>query len=117
MTENSATTAASRTERLAHLMMPSMVGDVSYVAMTYTSVINAGVIVTSTPVMTVLLSWLILRGPIRGAVWLGISMAIGLVYLVSARFGAALFRRTKERDFRRIVLWMMLALASAGLTV
>jgi uncharacterized protein len=52
-----------------------------------------------------------------GLVEFGISMAIGLVYLVSARFGAALFRRTKERDFRRIVLWMMLALASAGLAV
>jgi len=69
---------------LAGFMMPFMVGGVSYVAMTYTSAINAGVIVTSTPVMTVLLSWLILREPIRGAVWLGISMAIaGVLYMVS----------------------------------
>jgi len=36
--------------------MSFMVGGVSYVAMTYTSAINAGVIETSTPVMTVLLS-------------------------------------------------------------
>ena len=69
---------------LAGFMMPFMVGGVSYVAMTYTSAINAGVIVTSTPVMTVLLSWLVLREPIRGAVWLGISTAIaGVLYMVS----------------------------------
>jgi drug/metabolite transporter (DMT)-like permease len=65
-------------------MMPFMVGGVSYVAMNYTSAINAGVIVTSTPVMTVLLSWVILREPIRGAVWLGILMAIvGVLYMIS----------------------------------
>ena len=40
---------------IAGFMMPFMVGGVSYVAMTHTSAINAGVIVTSTPVMTVLL--------------------------------------------------------------
>jgi len=69
---------------LAGFMMPFMVGGVSYVAMNYTSAINAGVIVTSTPVMTVLLSWLILREPIRGAVWLGVSLAIaGVLYMVS----------------------------------
>ena len=69
---------------LAGFMMPFMVGGVSYVAMTYTSAINAGVIVTSTPVMTVLLSWVVLREPIRGAVWLGISTAIaGVLYMVS----------------------------------
>lgn len=69
---------------LAGFMMPFMVGGVSYVAMTYTTAINAGVIVTSTPVMTVLLSWLILKEPIRGAVWLGISAAIaGVLYMVS----------------------------------
>lgn len=61
---------------IAGFMMPFMVGGVSYVAMTHTSAINAGVIVTSTPVMTVLLSWVVFKEPIRGAVWLGISLAI-----------------------------------------
>jgi drug/metabolite transporter (DMT)-like permease len=69
---------------LAGFMMPFMVGGVSYVAMTHTSAINAGVIVTSTPVMMVLLSWLILKERITGAVWLGISLAIaGVLYMVS----------------------------------
>ena len=69
---------------LAGFMMPFMVGGVSYVAMNYTSAINAGVIVTSTPVMMVLLSWVVLKERITGRVWLGISAAIvGVLYMVS----------------------------------
>lgn len=69
---------------LAGFMMPFMVGGVSYVAMNYTTAINAGVIVTSTPVMTVLLSWAVLKERITGRVWLGISAAIvGVLYMVS----------------------------------
>lgn len=57
---------------------------------------------------------------VTGAVSLfefAVCVAVGLGYMLSARFGAAIFRRTKERDFRRIVLWMMLVLAGAGLAV
>ena len=69
---------------LAGFMMPFMVGGVSYVAMNYTTAINAGVIVTSTPVMTVLLSWAVFRERITGRIWLGISAAIaGVLYMVS----------------------------------
>lgn len=47
----------------------------------------------------------------------GVCVVVGLAYMLSARFGAVMFRRTKERDFRRVVLWMMLVLAGAGLAV
>ena len=47
----------------------------------------------------------------------GVCVAIGLAYMASARVGAALFRRTKERDFRQVVLWLMLALAGAGFVI
>ena len=80
---------------IAGFMMPFMVGGVSYVAMTHTSAINAGVIVTSTPVMTVLLSWVVFKEPIRGAVWLGISLAIaGVLYMVSRGDPASLLGLT-----------------------
>lgn len=79
----------------AGFMMPFMVGGVSYVALTYTTAINAGVIVTSTPVMTVLLSWLVLKEPISGTVWLGVSLAIvGVLYMVSGGEPASLLGLT-----------------------
>jgi drug/metabolite transporter (DMT)-like permease len=69
---------------LAGFMMPFMVGGVSYVAMNHTTAINAGVLVTSTPVMAVLLSWMILKDRITGGVCLGILLAIvGVLYIVS----------------------------------
>lgn len=69
---------------LAGFMMPFMVGGVSYVAMIHTTAINAGVIVTSTPVMTVLLSWAVLKERTTAVVWLGILLAIaGVLYMVS----------------------------------
>ncbi len=57
---------------------------------------------------------------VTGAITLfefGVCAVVGVAYMLSARIGAAAFRRIKERDFRRIVLWMMLALAGAGLAV
>ena len=57
---------------------------------------------------------------VTGAVSLfefAVCVVVGLGYMLAARFGAAIFRRTKERDFRRIVLWMMLVLAGAGFAV
>lgn len=69
---------------LAGFLMPFMGAGVSYVAMIHTGAINAGVIVTSMPVMMVLLSWLILRERFTGGVWLGIAIAIaGVLYIVS----------------------------------
>ena len=69
---------------LAGFLMPFMGAGVSYVALIHTEAINAGVIVTSMPVMMVLLSWLILKERFTGGVWLGIVIAIsGVLYIVS----------------------------------
>ena len=69
---------------LAGFLMPFMGAGVSYVALIHTEAINAGVIVTSMPVMMVLLSWLILKERFSGGVWLGIVIAIsGVLYIVS----------------------------------
>lgn len=69
---------------LAGFLMPFMGAGVSYVALIHTEAINAGVIVTSMPVMMVLLSWLILKERFTGGVWLGIAIAIsGVLYIVS----------------------------------
>ena len=57
---------------------------VTYVALTYTGAINAGVIQTSMPVMIVLLSWMFLGEKTRGIQWLGIVVAIaGVLYIVA----------------------------------
>jgi uncharacterized protein len=45
------------------------------------------------------------------------SIAIGVIYLLGSTVGAAAFRRTSEHNFRKVVLWFMLTLASAGLLV
>lgn len=69
---------------LAGFLMPFMGAGVSYVALIHTEAINAGVIVTSMPVMMVLLSWLILKERFSGGVWLGIAIAVaGVLYIVS----------------------------------
>lgn len=45
------------------------------------------------------------------------SAMLGIGYLGGAHVGDAVFRRTKEQDFRRFVLWLLLGLALAGLVV
>ena len=69
---------------LAGFLMPFMGAGVTYVALTYTGAINAGVIQTSMPVMIVLLSWMFLGEKTRGIQWLGIVVAIaGVLYIVA----------------------------------
>ena len=40
---------------------------------------------------------------------------VGVVYLAGTGAGAWWFRRTGERGFRRVVLWLLLGLAAIGL--
>ena len=70
---------------LAGFLMPFMGAGVTYVALTYTGAINAGVIQTSMPVMIVLLSWMFLGEKTRGIQWLGIVVAIAGVRAISSR--------------------------------
>ena len=42
---------------------------------------------------------------------------VGVPYLAGAGAGAWWFRRTAEREFRRVVLWLLLGLATIGLVV
>jgi len=69
---------------LAGFLMPFMGAGLTYVALTYTEAINAGVIQGSMPVLTVLLSWIFLRQHTTSTQWLGVLIAIaGLLYMVA----------------------------------
>ena len=60
---------------------------------------------------------------IVGYAWMGVlewgdvwrSILIGAVYLLAATIGAAFFRSTTERSFRRIALFLLLALSTFAL--
>ena len=45
------------------------------------------------------------------------ATALGVFYLAGTGAGAWWFRRTGERGFRRVVLWLLLGLAAVGLVV
>ena len=45
------------------------------------------------------------------------STLIGVVYMSATGAGSSLFRRTSEHNFRKVVLWLLLGLALAGLLV
>jgi uncharacterized membrane protein YfcA len=47
-----------------------------------------------------------------GDIWR--SAMVGIVYLVAVTAGARCFRSVSERAFRRVVLWLLLALAAVG---
>ena len=102
---------------LAGFLMPFMGAGVSYVAMIHTSAINAGVIVTSMPVMMVLLSWVFLNERITGAVWLGIAVAIaGVLYIVS-RGDPASLRNLSFNIGDLILIGCNLGLAGYGVAI
>lgn len=102
---------------LAGFLMPFMAGGVSYSAMSHTGAINAGVIVTSMPVMMVLLSWVFLKERFSGGVWLGIAIAIaGVLYIVS-RGDPASLRNLSFNIGDLILIGCNLGLAGYGIAV
>ncbi len=69
---------------LAGFLMPFMGAGVTYVALTYTTAINAGVIQISLPVMVVILSFFFLGERATRIQWLGAAGAIvGVLYMIS----------------------------------
>lgn len=69
---------------LAGFLMPFMGAGVTYVALTYTTAINAGVIQISLPVMVVILSYFFLAERASRIQWLGAAGAImGVLYMIS----------------------------------
>ena len=102
---------------LAGFLMPFMGAGGAYVALIHTEAINAGVLVTSMPVMMVLLSSLILKERFAGGVWLGIVIAIsGVLYIVSRGDPASLL----ELSFNigdLILIGCNLGLAGYGIAI
>lgn len=43
------------------------------------------------------------------------SVPVGVIYLVAAMLGSAAFRAARERDFRRVVLWVLVTLSAFAL--
>lgn len=69
---------------LAGFLMPFMGAGVTYVALTYTTAINGGVIQTSLPVMVVILAYFFLGERASRIQWLGAAAAIaGVLYMVA----------------------------------
>lgn len=69
---------------LAGFLMPFMGAGVAYVALTYTTAINAGVIQISLPVMVVILSFFFLGERTGRIQWLGAAAAIfGVLYMIA----------------------------------
>ena len=69
---------------LAGFLMPFMGAGVTYVALTYTTAINAGVLQISLPVMVVILTYFFLGERASRIQWLGAAGAIaGVLYMIS----------------------------------
>lgn len=69
---------------LAGFLMPFMGAGVAYIALTYTTAINAGVIQISLPVMVVILSYFFLGERASRIQWLGAAGAIaGVLYMIA----------------------------------
>lgn len=69
---------------LAGFLMPFMGAGVTYVALTYTTAINAGVIQISLPVMVVILAYFFLGERASRIQWLGAGAAIlGVLYMIA----------------------------------
>ncbi len=102
---------------LAGFLMPFMGAGVTYVALTYTTAINAGVIQTSMPVMIVLLSWIFLRERTAGIQWLGIAVAIAGVLYIVARGNPATLLNLSFNIGDAILISCNLGLAGYGVAV
>ena len=102
---------------MAGCLMPFMGAGLTYVALTKTVAVNAGIVQTSLPIFIVLLSWIFLRARFAGIQALGAVVAIAGVFAIVLRGDPAVLMDLRFNTGDLILVFCNLSLAGYAIVV